>query len=115
MPHIRPDLVTLDHLLLPKHFFTIENLREAVNYQPTEEDIFVATYPKCGTTWMQYIIWEILNNGKDPPYVHEMWYDYCRHLEQTGTKDSANLSKPRYQLKQAFNIFVIKSKKFIYD
>lgn len=38
-------------------------LAEAVNYQPTAQDVFVATQVKCGTTWMQHIVYEVLSHG----------------------------------------------------
>jgi hypothetical protein len=45
-----------------------------MNYQPGEEDIFVATQMKCGTTWMQQIIFQILCHGEgdlsDQGYRH---------------------------------------------
>ncbi len=44
------------------------------NYVPQEEDIFVATQMKCGTTWMQQIVFEILCSGNgdltDSGYHH---------------------------------------------
>lgn len=45
-----------------------------VNYQPGPEDIFIATQMKCGTTWMQQIVFEILHGGEgdlsDTGYRH---------------------------------------------
>ena len=35
-----------------------------VNYKPGPEDIFIATQMKCGTTWMQQIVFEILHGGE---------------------------------------------------
>jgi len=29
-----------------------------------QDDIYVSTYPKAGTTWTQEIVWQIINNGK---------------------------------------------------
>ncbi|UYV81140.1 hypothetical protein LAZ67_20000142 [Cordylochernes scorpioides] len=44
--------------------FSPEAVRSAMAYQPREDDIIVATFPKCGTTWTQNIVFLILNKGK---------------------------------------------------
>jgi len=36
----------------------------ARNYRPGPEDVFVATQMRCGTTWMQQVVFEIVNRGK---------------------------------------------------
>ena len=36
----------------------------AVNYRPDEGDVFVVTQMKCGTTWMQQIVYEVLMRGR---------------------------------------------------
>ena len=36
----------------------------ASKYQPEPEDVFVATQMRCGTTWMQQLVYEIVNRGK---------------------------------------------------
>ncbi len=45
-----------------------------LNYKPGAEDIFIATQMKCGTTWMQQIVFEILHGGEgdlsDDGYRH---------------------------------------------
>ena len=40
---------------------TVRNIIENVSVK--KDDVFVATYPKCGTTWMQQIVKLIWNNG----------------------------------------------------
>ena len=43
---------------------SVESFEKAATYQPRPEDIFVATQMKCGTTWMQHIVFQILYRGK---------------------------------------------------
>jgi len=35
----------------------------AVAYAPRREDVFVVTQMKCGTTWMEHIVYEVLHRG----------------------------------------------------
>ncbi len=41
-----------------------EQVKEAVAYAPDRRDIFVVTQMKCGTTWMQQIVYEVLMRGR---------------------------------------------------
>ena len=43
---------------------SVESFQRAEGYQPTAQDIFVVTQMKCGTTWMQNVVYEILHRGK---------------------------------------------------
>uniref|UniRef100_A0A023G6L5 Putative sulfotransferase ixodes scapularis sulfotransferase n=1 Tax=Amblyomma triste TaxID=251400 RepID=A0A023G6L5_AMBTT len=47
-------------------FLQDENVRSALNYSAKPGDLFVVSYPKCGTTWTQYIAFCILNKGQPP-------------------------------------------------
>src|SRR5690349_7264785 len=40
-----------------------EVFEHAKNYKPRPEDIFVATQMRCGTTWMQQLVYEVANRG----------------------------------------------------
>lgn len=40
-----------------------ESFERAEAYQPRPEDIFVVTQMKCGTTWMEHVVYEVLNRG----------------------------------------------------
>lgn len=37
---------------------------KAEAYRPRPEDVFVVTQMKCGTTWMQHVVYEVLHRGK---------------------------------------------------
>jgi hypothetical protein len=41
-----------------------ETFAAGEGYQPRPEDIFVATQMKCGTTWMQHLVYEVLHRGR---------------------------------------------------
>ncbi|KAK8782438.1 hypothetical protein V5799_016215 [Amblyomma americanum] len=40
-----------------------DNFHSAVNYEPREDDVIIVGYPKCGTTWTQYIVSSIFTSG----------------------------------------------------
>ena len=40
-----------------------ESFALAEAYQPRPEDVFVVTQMKCGTTWMQHLVYEVLHRG----------------------------------------------------
>ncbi|XP_054712119.1 sulfotransferase ssu-1-like [Uloborus diversus] len=46
-------------------FFSPKCFMEAMNYKPTSDDVFIVTYPKCGTTWMQVIALHIFRKGRE--------------------------------------------------
>ncbi|MDH4131711.1 MAG: sulfotransferase domain-containing protein, partial [Gemmatimonadota bacterium] len=41
-----------------------ESFAAGESYQPRPEDIFVVTQMKCGTTWMQQVVYEVLHRGR---------------------------------------------------
>ena len=41
-----------------------ESFERGFAYQAQPEDVFVVTQMKCGTTWMQHLVYEILRRGK---------------------------------------------------
>jgi hypothetical protein len=73
--------------------FPLENIEFALNYKPENFDKFLVTYPKCGTTWTQQIVFLIQNNGiiqkSDKQYITNFLF------ERRG-KESLNTSlKPK--------------------
>ncbi|KAL3194026.1 hypothetical protein MRX96_001936 [Rhipicephalus microplus] len=41
-------------------------IKEGLAYKPKPGDVFIVSYPKCGTTWMQHIVYAIYNDGIPP-------------------------------------------------
>lgn len=48
----------------PSGSCSVGTFAAAANYQPRPEDVFVATQMKCGTTWMQHIVYEVVGRGR---------------------------------------------------
>jgi hypothetical protein len=42
---------------------SVETFARAEAYRPRPEDVFVVTQMKCGTTWMQHVVYEVLHRG----------------------------------------------------
>lgn len=68
--------------LMPQGF-PVENFAKALEYKAQPKDLFVATYPKCGTTWMQHICYLMLNNGVPLPADINLTVAFP-HLEEHG-------------------------------
>ncbi len=47
----------------PSGSCSAETFSSAESYEPRPEDIFVVTQMKCGTTWMQHVVYEVLLRG----------------------------------------------------
>ncbi|KAK8775669.1 hypothetical protein V5799_030987 [Amblyomma americanum] len=54
-------------------YFLREYIESAMDYEHQECDLFVVTYVKCGTTWMQHIVYLIQNNGVPPANAAEFY------------------------------------------
>jgi len=50
------------------------------DYVPRPDDIFIVTYPRSGTTWMQMILYQLTTDGSmDFPHIAE----YCPWFERS--------------------------------
>ncbi|XP_065294478.1 sulfotransferase ssu-1-like isoform X2 [Dermacentor albipictus] len=47
-------------------FFDETNVRFAMGYEPEDDDVIIVSYPKCGTTWTQYIVSNLFTHGNPP-------------------------------------------------
>jgi len=71
----------------------VSNLKGVQEYQPVDGDIFVVTYPKCGTTWIQEVCYLIFNDGEAPKSHLERLVN-TPFLELFGVECIAGMKKP---------------------
>ncbi|GIY37080.1 hypothetical protein CEXT_561021 [Caerostris extrusa] len=73
-------------------FFKKDILEEVMDYVPKSGDIIISSYPKTGTTWLQYIVLQIISKGTLFPSSEDL-DRICPYMEMTG-KSSLDLLKP---------------------
>ena len=63
-----------EDITAPSYSTTKTSIKKGTEYQASSDDVFVVTQMKCGTTWMQQIVFEVLSHGKgdlsDSGYRH---------------------------------------------
>lgn len=74
--------------------FPTEGFTSGLRYEGLPDDILISTYPKCGTTWMQHIVWLILNRG-EPLAADVSMTTVVPHLEEVGREVLDALPRPR--------------------
>jgi hypothetical protein len=74
--------------------FPPAGFESGLRYAAQPDDIFVCTYPKCGTTWMQYIVY-LLVHGGEPLARDASLGAVFPHLEEVGREVVAALPSPR--------------------
>ncbi|KAH7972479.1 hypothetical protein HPB52_012473 [Rhipicephalus sanguineus] len=75
------------------HFFHEDLIRSVLAYKPRDDDIFLATYPKCGTTWTQYLILSILTDGHPPKTVVDFMLA-SPFMEMMGAEAAERMARP---------------------
>ncbi len=75
--------------------FPPENFDSGITYQAQTTDTFIVTYPKCGTTWTQHIVWMLSHDGKPLPLDKNINLE-VPHLEEVGSDFVKSLSEPRF-------------------
>ena len=55
--------ITYEGVSAPTGSCSEESFARAHAYRTRPEDVFVVTQMKCGTTWMQHVVYEVLNRG----------------------------------------------------
>ena len=65
------------------------------SYPARAGDNFIVTYPKCGTTWTQHIVWMLQHNGQPLPVGKNINRE-VPHLEEVGREFVTALPTPRF-------------------
>ena len=74
--------------------FPVAGFDSGQRYRAAPGDVFVASYPKCGTTWTQYIVYLLENDGR-PLARNQRLEDKFPHLEEVGEEAVRALRSPR--------------------
>jgi hypothetical protein len=74
--------------------FPAAGFESGLRYRAQPGDIFLCTYPKCGTTWMQYIVYLLMHAG-EPLARGASLGSVFPHLEEVGSEAVAALPEPR--------------------
>jgi hypothetical protein len=69
-------------------------LKSSFEFQPEAGDVVLATYPKCGTTWMQNILYMLFHDGQAIP-ADQSVRELVPHLEEMGADFIGSLPRPR--------------------
>ena len=88
----RPHYKNINGILFPSMFST-ECIKQAINYQPKAGDVFIVTYPKCGTTWMQNIALYIFRKGKELEN-HGDFFRMCPFIDALGSQGIDLMPRP---------------------
>ena len=89
----RPRYTLHDGFRMPMGF-PVAGFDSGQRYRPSPGDVFVSTYPKCGTTWIQYIVYLLLHGGEPLPAGVRM-DEVFPHLEEVGEARVRALPEPR--------------------
>lgn len=90
----------VDGVNFQKSIVKKEQLDSALSLKPRDDDIFICTYPKSGTTWLQYIVWAVLNIPNDlrslkVPTLGEMKRTLHRFIDLNGAEGIEDMPTPR--------------------
>src|SRR5262245_21094105 len=74
--------------------FPVAGFESGQRYRAAPGDVFVVSYPKCGTTWTQYIVYLLENDGRPLPPTQRLDVVFP-HLEEVGEDSVRALREPR--------------------
>lgn len=73
--------------------FKPQFIEKALDYKAQDDDVFIVTYPKCGTRWMEQICYLIFNGGV-PSESEEHFKKQAVFFEISGLEKVNGIEKP---------------------
>jgi hypothetical protein len=74
--------------------WNIDLFRSALYYKARPDDIFLVTFPKSGTTWMEVILYGLLNNGEAFDKNMANYFARTPFLDFVGAQGIDNMQRP---------------------
>ncbi|CAF2952070.1 unnamed protein product [Rotaria sp. Silwood2] len=93
MTDLCPDIEIIEGITLSSTS-DAEALRSALNYKARPDDIFLVVYPKSGTTWMQVILYALMNNGEAFDNNMAEYFARTPFLDFVGEEGIKNMHRP---------------------
>lgn len=82
-----------DGIAGPKGSCTEDSFRTGSAYEPRPNDVFVVTQMKSGTTWMQHLVYQVLNRGhgdlaekEEALYAISPWLEGVKSIPMAGAE-----------------------------
>lgn len=69
-----------------------------MEFEPREDDIFIVTYPRSGTTWLQMILYQLSGDGSmEMDHIAQKipWFERLIHYRIWQAEDFAAMASPR--------------------
>lgn len=76
----------------------VDFLRGWIEFEVRPDDIFVVSYPRSGTTWLQMILYQLLTDGRmDLDHISDFspWFERSLAVGTHQARDFARLAPPR--------------------
>jgi hypothetical protein len=92
-------------------------LREHVRMEARASDIYVASYPRSGTTWMQMVLHQLTTDGAlDFAHISEVqpWYERSLALGTRTASSFASMASPRVFKSHLLRQWLPRTGRFVY-